>query len=217
MKISALCVTRGNAELLGRAIKCFRRQTEPSRELVIVHQGLDFNVENIPPNERYIEQPKGLTLGELRNVAMEEARGEYVMQWDDDDWYHPHRMQMQLDAIGFRGAVLLRRWYIFDQLTGKSYISFDRPGGWEGSVLMLRSAALAIRYPHTSKGEDSQFMARFNTRYRVKRINYPWLYTYVIHGGNTWDRQHFERILAQSVENLHGSYKNQILSMSGMP
>lgn len=229
MKISALCVTRGNAKLLKRAIACFRHQTEPSRELVIVHQGLDFNVENLPPNERYIEKPKDKTLGELRNVALEHATGEFVIQWDDDDWYHPHRMQVQLEAIvgqppyrmgapletiGEAHAVLLNSWYTLDQETGKEYRSFHRKYGWEGSVLMRRSSALAIRYPHTSKGEDSSFMARFSTRFRVRRIDCPWLYTYIFHGGNTWDRKHFEGIFAQSQELKHGGYKRIIEAMS---
>ena len=39
--------------------------------------------------------PSGLTLGELRNFSVQLARYPLVCQWDDDDLYHPRRLETQ--------------------------------------------------------------------------------------------------------------------------
>ena len=206
-KISALCVTRGNAKLLTRAIQCFNVQTHPNRELVIVHEGLVDHPElkelheRRGPNEQWVYNPPGLTLGERRNIALESATGAYVMTWDDDDWYDPKRMEIQLTFLEMDkvDGLMLQNLILWDAEKGDFYLSFDRPRGWEQTILMKRDAALKIRYPHSDKGEDSQFVARFNTQFKLKtRGGFNWLYVYTYHGGNTWDRKHFEGLYKKS-------------------
>jgi glycosyltransferase involved in cell wall biosynthesis len=40
-----------------------------------------------------VKREPGRTLGSLRNLDIEMAQGEYVCQWDDDDWYHAGRIE----------------------------------------------------------------------------------------------------------------------------
>jgi glycosyltransferase involved in cell wall biosynthesis len=102
--ISCLCITRGDRpEMLSEAVSDFVRQTFSDRELVILHDGDDtiqgavraiaaaragasIRIERVPP---------GPSLGELRNIAIARAHGEWICQWDDDDRYHPERLRLQ--------------------------------------------------------------------------------------------------------------------------
>src|SRR5436305_1073460 len=48
------------------------------------------------------------TVGDLRNLALEHATGDFIVNWDDDDWHHPRRIEVQMQARGEDTAVLLR-------------------------------------------------------------------------------------------------------------
>ena len=58
--------------------------------LAASHQGAAITVRR---------EPQGQTLGELRNASVEAARGDIVCQWDDDDRYHPRRLELQFAAM----------------------------------------------------------------------------------------------------------------------
>ena len=53
-------------------------------------------------------------LGDLHRISVAAAQGEYVVQWDDDDFYHPDRLTSQLAEIRRSGrpACVLGRWII---------------------------------------------------------------------------------------------------------
>lgn len=92
--VSCLCPTYGRPGLLREAIWCFLQQDYPSKELLVVndhhhpvHLDRDYPgviVHNLPARLN--------TLGEKRNYVVRLARGEYLMNWDDDDLYLPWRM-----------------------------------------------------------------------------------------------------------------------------
>ena len=65
---------------------------------------------DVPAGElRYIklDPAPGQVLGTLRNRSLEEATGDFMAQWDDDDWYHPERIERQARVLmgdaGFKG------------------------------------------------------------------------------------------------------------------
>ena len=98
--ISCICVTYRKPALLERAIRCFESQTYPNKELVILYEDHDeptvtyITGHTFSPGIRCICTPGNpkKTLGELRNIANNAAKGEFLCQWDDDDWYHPSRL-----------------------------------------------------------------------------------------------------------------------------
>src|SRR5258705_7030930 len=93
--VSCLCITKNDLGQLRRSVRCFSAQSYANKELVIVHEGLrpevtdwlgrlkNANFRIVPVSTR----PKK-SLGELRNISIAHATGEYFCQWDDDDWYH---------------------------------------------------------------------------------------------------------------------------------
>jgi glycosyltransferase involved in cell wall biosynthesis len=105
--ISCLTVTRETRfRSLELAVGDFARQTWAERELVIVHDGdaaFDVKLKRLAAAHDaaiavHREAP-GQTLGDLRNASIDAARGETVCQWDDDDRYHPRRLELQFAAM----------------------------------------------------------------------------------------------------------------------
>lgn len=198
--ISCICVTKARPILLERSIKRFQAQTWPHKELVILYEDDDHLTREYlatvcDTNIKVIEMrshPR-LTLGELRNIAIRASRGAFFCQWDDDDWCHPERLSVQWAYLrGNRAhACLLNQWLIFDNATKRAYVSSEYT--WEGSILCDRRAlSRNIKYKKLNRGEDTSFVKSLAKRYRIALLSRPYLYIYVYHGSNTWDRAYWE-------------------------
>jgi glycosyltransferase involved in cell wall biosynthesis len=195
--VSCLMVTRGRLFPARFAVACFRSQTYGNRELVVVVDDpacelVAYLAGLADPRIRVVNVPPGSTLGELRNVSVASARGEYVCQWDDDDLYAPARVETQLAALLATGAAacVLRRWTVWWPETRR--IAVSRARLWEGSILALKAAVPA--YPALRRGEDTQMMQALVERARVLSLEAPELYVYIHHGGNTFSEEHFFNI-----------------------
>lgn len=180
-----------------RALDCFLRQTYPARELLIVWESDDVAtktyVETLrAPDIRLMEIPAlpRQPLGALRNLAVQASQGKYFAQWDDDDWHAPTRLADQLAAIQSSGkpACVLARWLMYDQMTGKAYVSRGRR--WEGSLLCER--IFAPSYAELPKGEDLPAVEQLWQADQLALLDRPDLYIYVYHASNTWDRAHWQ-------------------------
>ena len=68
------------------------------------------------------------TIGHLRNLSVENAKGEYVLQWDDDDINHEDRMQFMYEKLSqtSKKSCFLKKVIIIDKKTNKKYLS----GNW---------------------------------------------------------------------------------------
>jgi glycosyltransferase involved in cell wall biosynthesis len=78
-------------------IHLYQAQTYPQelRELIIMDDSPSRNDDLIPQNDksiRYIYLPEKITLGEKRNKLNEEAKGEIIICFDDDDYHYPERI-----------------------------------------------------------------------------------------------------------------------------
>jgi glycosyltransferase involved in cell wall biosynthesis len=210
--ISCLTVTQeGRLPSLALAVADFARQSEPNRELVIVHDGgsaFDEAVRGIAcahPRSavriaRLPASPK-LTLGALRNAAVAAARGDYVCQWDDDDRYHPQRLQAQMDALRTAesdASVLADQLHLFAETREMYWDDWQDsayPLNFVPGTLLARRDAVA-RYPEEPRGEDTGMVAAMlragRTFARVRKQGY--LYVYVFDGRNTFDQAHHAAI-----------------------
>lgn len=207
--VSCVCVTKRTLEEIQISIECFLSQSYKNRELIVLHDGGDFEIEeyisemnnvNTDCNLFYhqYESNHGTSLGELRNISIGLSSGEFVCQWDDDDWMHKDRISRQFHAMrtNFQTSCVLTNLLIYDRERREGYLSEFRL--WEGSILFDRKIiSNTLKYPEINRGEDSVF---FNGV--VDSGCYPLiasnLYIYIIHGSNTWPRQHFEGIKSRS-------------------
>lgn len=217
--VSCLMVTRGKLFPARFAIACFQYQTYENRELIIVVD--DPTCELIPyvtslkdRRIRLVEVPAGArTLGELRNISVASARGEYVCQWDDDDLYAAERVQTQLAALlsTQASACVLRRWTLWWPETNRLAVSGVRL--WEGSILALRR--VFPPYPALRRGEDTEMMKSLIQRERVLSLEAPSLYVYIHHGNNTFSEQHFFNIYNFSRRRwVNDAYWEKLTSLS---
>jgi sulfur relay (sulfurtransferase) DsrF/TusC family protein len=160
------------------AMRCFMEQSYRAehRELLIINDGGYQLVNGDAPQDatgrpliREVRLPQvHHTVGMLRNVGLEEAWGDCVIQWDDDDWHGPDRMALQarrlIDDPGKACAFLKRQVrYSFPTNSAKVYSSIRIHG-----TIMHRRCE--IRYSDTQRGEDTIFMRRFITRYGRRSV-----------------------------------------------
>jgi glycosyltransferase involved in cell wall biosynthesis len=141
----------------------------------------------------------------LRNQALEEAQGEWVIQWDDDDWHHPLRIEHQMQRAERSSACLLARQIRINAENRTGFV-FYAPNGIHGTILHYRR--VGWRYPAQGKAEDSEFLRHFPQRAVLD--NAASLYVRFYHGFNTWDEDHIMRPMRNSMQptNLPHLYRN---------
>ena len=205
--ISCLCVSSNRPGHLTNAINYFLAQTYPNKELIIISSRQDPEYMEITApyeksNVRYygLQSGEGLTLGELRNISLERAAGEYFCVWDDDDWYHCRRLEIEMQEVIKSGkkGVVLAYCILYDKLSGEAGLSL--PTTFLPSMLCQKSIISPdLLYPAMNKMEDAVFATRlFRMNVIIPLIN-PVLYIYVHHGNNTWNREHFMGHYAQKL------------------
>lgn len=217
--IVAVMVTGKHPERLPLAkvaLECWRRQTWPAKKLVIVQDtGQSLLPElGMEPGEQDIVELviTKRSLGELRNAALEFIEGAYhyaefrpwVIQWDDDDWYHPERMGCQafLTEIIKEGVGVVPTACTLEGQVRYSFISNSafwlryRDKGETGRTKLGIPGSILHelnehRYEAVGKHEDSRFLKLFQPL--VYRWEDKLLYVRLAHSFNTWDERHIMR------------------------
>jgi glycosyltransferase involved in cell wall biosynthesis len=160
------------------ALRAYKSQTYPHRELVVVNDGSplvaqtsDVIVVNLPS----ICRP--WTIGEKRNIGVRVARGDYLATWDDDDISLPLRLEKQVEYATRCDAsvVLLDRMVVADEdmnLVGTCARGNHRPV--QASALLLREAVVrAGGYPAVSYLEDAAMHERIRYYCRGRVVVLP--------------------------------------------
>jgi glycosyltransferase involved in cell wall biosynthesis len=213
--ISCLTVTHDRLILLKEAIRCYCDQIWPNREMVIVTDGSPRYRRAVADHIRFLGRDDirietvepGATLGCMRNVSVDAARGEVICQWDDDDLYHPRRLQAQWELMETQhaGACFLTDHLQFlAHLRELRWIDWTR-GGWLTGGLelvpgtVMAHKAIAGRYPErgraASQGEDNHFRSGLLARGKVAALSgHGYLYLYRYHGNNTTPELHHHKI-----------------------
>jgi len=190
--VSCIMPTHNRRNFVPQAIRSFLRQEYPNVELVIVDDGTDPIADLVPDDERirYFRLDQKQKIGAKRNYACEQARGEFIVHWDDDDWYPAQRISRQMASLNGSGY----------DLCGSSRIYFLDPDGdqtWEyryagsgpkwvaGTTLAYRKSLWARhKFPEIHVGEDSRFVWS-STRSAIHDLADPALCVATVHSGNT--------------------------------
>jgi glycosyltransferase involved in cell wall biosynthesis len=191
--------TRDRRPFVAQAVGYFRRQTYPTKELIIVDDGHDAVSDALPrePWVHYIRLRQPQSIGSKRNVAVEQARGDVVVHWDDDDWYGPTRLAHQVEPLqgGAAQVTGLRTEYMLDVLDGTFWACradlharmfyADLHGG---TIAYLRSVwGHLARFPDSSLAEDASFLRALAGRTTILPLANADSFVYVRHGANAWE------------------------------
>ena len=200
--VSCLTVTENRVPLLRRAVRCFQHQTLEPRELVVVHGADDQDTSGYVASLddariRAISAPPGSALGARRNFAADQARGEFIAVWDDDDWYAPERLSTQVQAMAQTGkaACFLSRLMLFDLKRQTLAISTQR--AWDGSLVVRRSE-LPRYADELTRGEDRPVRTALLEAKAATFVQRPELYVYTYHGANTCSAEHWQQLFANA-------------------
>ena len=211
-KVSAVMVT---GKTIGRlpfalaSIRSFVEQTYDNKELVIVtdhaelYEALSLTCRKEYPehNIRVFKEFPYTVLGALRNIGLRHAAGEYIAQWDDDDWSASNRIETQMRSVR-RGEAALFNYQIRYSFLNNSAFELEWFGtipGIPGTVLFHRFSD-SVWYRTEKRHEDSHLLVDHFKHRTVVIHNAPMkdigpdAYIRFFHGQcNTWDHKHVMR------------------------
>jgi glycosyltransferase involved in cell wall biosynthesis len=216
--VSCLMVTRPSPERFERfklSLADYLRQTHAACELVIV---LDPRADApataaaraqigalAREDIRIVAPAAAASLGALRNVSVEAARGAILCVWDDDDRHHPERLAQQARALraGEHEGLCLQHVAHYFAADRRLHVAnwIKTPAGGLPSTLMCRRDA-SIAYPESGPsadlGEDIAPLEQLKGRSGFGLLtDAPHLYVYVYHGGNSWGEAHHRRLASE--------------------
>ena len=204
--ISCICVSYNRPHFLAKAVGYFLAQDYANRELVIVYRAADtptkelalsYEDPRIRPMEYQYDETE--TLGEIRNRAVAFTQGDYFCNWDDDDWYHPQRLSTQYETLTRTGqtAALVTNMLVYDELMGQAYFSMFRL--WETSILCKKSNINeTTQYGALNRSEDAVLVNKLMDMGAIAPCPAPNLIVYRIHGHNTMQRSHYQKLFKLS-------------------
>ncbi|HMV67371.1 MAG TPA: glycosyltransferase family 2 protein [Myxococcota bacterium] len=169
--VSVLCPTRDRREFLPQLLRCYRQQAWPAdrMELIVVDDGRDRVGDLLDaPDVRYEALDTRVPLGTKRNRLCELARGEILVNMDDDDWHPPDRVARSVALLEATGAQVVGKseMAFYDCATDRihQYPKIGDKHATAGSMAFLRTWWEQHRWapdPHT---EERQFLANFTAR-----------------------------------------------------
>ncbi|OJW77601.1 MAG: hypothetical protein BGO69_11925 [Bacteroidetes bacterium 46-16] len=217
------CIMPTNAarrDFIPLAILYFQRQNYLNIELVILDDGIG-TIENLVPdvyNIRYYKTSRKLSTGAKRNLACEHAHGEYILNWDDDDWYAPDWIKQQVNALQQSGADIcgLKDLYFYcpSEQAAWKYRYYNSKRDWVAGATMAYRRSHWQRYPYKDMqvGEDNDFA--WNSKGKVFAHSYIDGFVSMLHGNNTspkntksWQKQDVA-IIEQILKNDMHFYKS---------
>jgi O-antigen biosynthesis protein len=197
--VSCIMATRDRPDFVMQSIRYFQRQDYPNRELIILHDGHTRPLDCVDddPRIRWIATHTRQSIGAKRNRGCELAHGAFIAHWDDDDWYAPDRLSLQLapllrgdaDISGLQADIFFdlpawKFWQCTPSLHRRLFVE-DVHGG----TLVYRRDCWGqrVRYPDISLAEDALFLrTAIHHGARLLRLPNNRTFIYLRHHGNAW-------------------------------
>lgn len=109
--VSVIMPAWNAAAFMARSVESVLVQSRPELELIIVDDCstddtgalIDRYAKN-DPRVRCIRQEENSGVAAARNAGIAEARGEWVAFLDSDDWWHPRKLEFQIEQMLRSGA-----------------------------------------------------------------------------------------------------------------
>lgn len=191
--VSYVCITRDREEMIAPMLEQFDAQSWPNRELIIVDDSRKPLGTRLPENSTYVrlDPSHHHSIPAKRNTGCAHASGQYIAWHDDDDWFHPDRVSLCLEAMeqedidlcGPEGAY----WIDLNDRSAVYYYHSVSPFPVSGGVLFHRRCV--ERHPmrgELNRGSDTAWMMALcsDPAFKVKKLPRRDLFVAVSHGRN---------------------------------
>ena len=189
--VTCIMPTANRPEFIVSAVGFFLEQDYPNAELVIIDDGSRSYASLIPPTPKiryFYTKPLG-TIGRKRNFACENAKGEFIVHWDDDDSYALNWISKSVEQLLASSADVtgLKSIVFYSMARGSSFLyqnSNQHPQWLCGATLTYRKALWsAYRFANLQVGEDIDFL--LNSGGKVAELDYKDGFAANLHANNT--------------------------------
>ncbi|SEB22396.1 Glycosyl transferase family 2 [Pedobacter hartonius] len=189
--VTCIMPTANRPNFVISAIDNFIKQNYSNKELVIIDDGKE-SVENLIPNDQQIKYffSKSLgTIGSKRNIACDKAKGEFIIHWDDDDWYAPDWIVREVEALLNSGADIcgIDQVQFFSPSQNEYWMTKNRNSKhpWlTGATLIYRKSFWNMHnFNDLQSGEDDDFVR--NSRAKIFAHSYFQGFIATLHDNNT--------------------------------
>lgn len=198
--VSVVCPSYNRREFLPYLLYIYQYQDYPAdkRELVILDDSEHSNedlvsmmVDTSLQNVRYVHSKERLVLGKKRNMLNEMAQGEYIICFDDDDYYPANKISHQVQEMQRRNALFSGsdQIYIWYSHLDKIYLthSFGQNHALNGTFGLHRNLLKKNRYEDDATlAEEAAFLRGFTTP--VLQIDPKRTILCISHSNNTYDK-----------------------------
>jgi glycosyltransferase involved in cell wall biosynthesis len=172
--VSALmATTKRRASFLPQALESFRQQQFPS----------DWQVELV------IDEHETSTLGRKLNDMAARCSSEFLLVWDDDDFYMPTRIAKQIQPLAENPALMATGTsrIVYRNDAGRAFL-YSGNGSWIGAIAFRRTAWERVKFEDFSPGVDYRWLKNFKPEEKFD-LKDDSLFLAAIHSQNTCPKQ----------------------------
>lgn len=189
--VTCIMPTANRQHFIPYSIDYFLHQDYPNAELLILDDGIT-SIRDLIPNHikiRYYYVDYQLNIGKKRNLCCENAKGEIIIHWDDDDWYAEDWISKQVNALITSEADItgLSEINYFSSLQKKKwkYRNSGIENNWVYGATLSYWKTFWEGHPFNdmNTGEDNDFV--YNSGAKILIHNYTDGYLGIIHETNT--------------------------------
>jgi hypothetical protein len=225
--VSVITPTFNRKYLFDLAIRNFTNTDYPTSKIewIIVDDSETENLQEVLPdlsNINYIKLDERKTIGEKRNIAVENSKNEIIVCMDDDDYYPPMSVKQRVasllhlnkDLVGCTGLGILEVNKIISAVSNSSYVDDYSKRFYESTLAFKRSFWLENKFSETNIYESENMIK--NNLNRIEEILWGNVIVSLSHYKNTNRRlpikgetngSHFK--LPEEVFNLVTNFDNK--------
>ena len=160
---------------VAHCLENFKKQTYENKELILILNNAEFDVEAIQrdaesiPNAQVLHVEGRTTLGDCLNLGVKAASGRYIAEMDDDDHYGERYLSDSVLAASFSDAEIVGKGMYFVYFVGTETTAlrettpdhtFTSSVVAGNTVFVQTEAARDVLFAPLVRGEDTDFQRR---------------------------------------------------------
>lgn len=229
--VSVITPTRNRSAFLNRATRYFQDQTYKNIEWHILDDSdhpSDTLSNLASDNVFYTHSNQSLSIGEKRNILIDNSRGEFIAHFDDDDYYSSTYITSMIDSMSETDADLinLRSWFLYDarsdffgywDLMKKSGLHFRCGSRGVSRVDFTDDNNENLKLSHLGYGFSFLFKRKVWDRVKFPSINWNEDTEFSVEAGNHFNIRGVKDTTGRCLHILHSNSTSSCLPQYNLP